>query len=151
MFTLVNLSFCHAWLIHVTVEQIQSRVCMSPCSMQTAAELLLFFCVLFFCSWGVYKAIFWPHFGFVFGLVQSPWFKTHVCAGCCVAPLDRPARARLGPRYFGPMESLTDNENNSPGSAAKWCISSLLEPDRARLHWLIGFFWLFPMLYAIHP
>ena len=30
-FTLVNLFFCHAWLIHVTFEQIQSRVYMSPC------------------------------------------------------------------------------------------------------------------------
>ena len=30
MFTLVNLFFCHAWLIHVTVEQIQSHVCISP-------------------------------------------------------------------------------------------------------------------------
>ena len=49
MFTLLNLSLCHTWLIHVTVEQIQSRVCMSPCSVQTAAELLLFYCVFF---WG---------------------------------------------------------------------------------------------------
>ena len=28
---MVNLFFCHAWLIHVTFEQIQSRVYMSPC------------------------------------------------------------------------------------------------------------------------
>jgi hypothetical protein len=26
-----ELFFCHAWLIHVTFEQIQSRVYMSPC------------------------------------------------------------------------------------------------------------------------
>ena len=32
----------------MTVEQIQSRVCMSPCSAQTAAELLLFYRALFF-------------------------------------------------------------------------------------------------------
>jgi hypothetical protein len=31
VFTLVNLFFCHAWLIHVTFKQIQSRVYMSPC------------------------------------------------------------------------------------------------------------------------
>ena len=48
MFTLVNLFFCHACLIHVTVGQIQLRVCMSPCSVQAAAELLLFYCVRFF-------------------------------------------------------------------------------------------------------
>jgi len=31
VFTLVNLFFYHAWLIHVTFKQIQSRVYMSPC------------------------------------------------------------------------------------------------------------------------
>ena len=40
-------------LAHSTVAQIQSRVCMSSCSVQTAAELLLFCCVL---------ASFWPRF-----------------------------------------------------------------------------------------
>ena len=30
-FTLVNFFFGHAWLIHVTFEQIQSRVYISPC------------------------------------------------------------------------------------------------------------------------